>query len=150
MNNIDKCIRPLCTDAKDPERATMLSIITAKSCARIYIEDIEYIEQVGRKLELATSDLKYSVYDNISTLLPYFTNKGFYRSMKGLLINFEQVRNIEEDSVFFESGNSLTMGRNNICKTRNAFRKYLQQYPSYFISESKLKVAEGNSEDLKF
>ena len=150
MNYFDKSVRALCTDARDPERATMLSIITAKSCAKIYIEDIEYIEQVGRKLELVTADLKYGVYDNMGHLLPYFSNKGFYRPMKGLLINFEQVRNIEEDSVFFESGNLISMGRNNISKTRNAFRKYLQQYPSYFYSESKMQVADNNSEDLKF
>ena len=150
MEYFDKSIRPLCTDAADPERATMLSIITAKSCAKIYIDDIEYIEQVGRKIELVTADLKYSVYDNLSSLLPYFRSKGFYRSMQSLLVNFEQVRNIEEDCVYFQSGNLVSMGRNNICRTRNAFRRYLQQYPSYFFSEPKVMVAENNGEDLKF
>ena len=150
MNYLDKGIRPLCTNAKDPTRATMLSIITASSCARIYIDDIEYIEQVGRKVELVTVDLQYSVYENICNLIPYFTGKNFYRPMKGTLLNFEQVKNIADYTISFESGKSITMGRNNICKTRNAFKKYLQQYPGYYSPEDAFKVAERNDRDLKY
>ena len=150
MDNNERCIRPLCTDAKDPERATMLSIITAKSCARIYIDDIEYIEQVGRKLELVTLDLRYSVYENINNLIPYFMGKSFYRAMKGLLVNFEQIKKIEDNFVHFESGKTVSMGRNNICKTRNAFKRYLKQYPSYYYSSPRILAAESIDKDLKF
>ena len=144
MNYNEKNIRPICLDIKDPERATMISIITAKSCARIHIDDIEYIEQDGRKLEIMTCELQYSVYEHIDNLAPYIKSKSFFRALKGTLINFDRVRNIEEDTIYFESGKSISMGRNNICKTRNAFKKYLRQYPIYRLQETHLMVAEPN------
>ena len=144
MNEIDRKIRPICLDIKDPERATMLSIITASSCARIHIEDVEYLEQFGRKLDLMTGDLQYSVYDYLDNLVPYFKGTSFFRVMRGLLVNFDKVRNIDEDSIYFESGNVITLGRNNMCKTRNAFKKYLKEYPIYNPQELHLMVAEQN------
>lgn len=145
MSYSENNIRPICLDLKDPERATMLSIITAKSCARIRIEDVEYIEQAGRKLELMTNDLQYSVYENIENLIPYFRSQSFFRVMKSIFINFDRVRSIEEDTIYFESGKSISMGRNNICRTRNAFKKYLRQYQIHHNEEPKLMVAEANS-----
>ena len=150
MDYMERNIRPICLDVTDPERAMMISIITAKSCARIHLEDIEYIEQFGRKLEIFTGDLQYSVYDNINNLLPYFSRKEFFRAMKGMLINFDKVKNLEEDVIYFESGRCIAMGRNNFCRTRHAFKKYLKEYPTYQQKESKLMVAEQNAEALEF
>jgi len=124
-----------------------LSIVSSKTVAKIRIDDIEVIEQETRKLHIITADEDYQVFTSIDAVVPYLEGRAFYRAMKTLVINLKQVRNISGFYVTFQSGQSVTMGRNNIVKARDAFRLYLLSYPPYMSWEPQSRVAERINED---
>ena len=142
MERIRNPLKPVYKDYNNPGIPTMISIITAKQCARISIDEIEMIEQEARVLHVITADVDYCIYEKIDTLAPYLDGRGFYRPLNCLIINFDRVKKMENSYVYFESGQCTTMGRNAYSKTRAAYRKYLDQYPQYFVTDRHYKVAE--------
>lgn len=127
-----------------------ISVISSSHCARIRIDDIEVIEQEGRRLHVITANKEYSFYENIKELIMTLSGRAFYRPVKGLIINFDHVREIEGNNIIFHSGQCVTMGKNSITKTRSAYKKYLLKYPPYSLwegpQEPSLQVAEGKAE----
>ena len=117
-----------------------ISIISASQCARIRIDDIEIIEQEGRKIHIVTAERDYAVYESINTIIMSLGNRAFYRPMKGLIINLDHVKDITGYYVNFYSGQSVTMGRNSIGKTRQAYKRYLLRYPPYTMCEPKHEI----------
>ena len=68
-----------------------ISVISASRCGRIRIDDIEVIEQEGRKLHVITPDRDYSFYARMADIIPALVGRAFYRPIKGLIINFDSV-----------------------------------------------------------
>ena len=112
-----------------------ISVISASQCARIRIDDIEVIEQEGRKLHVITPDREYSFYENLKDLIPTLAGRAFYRPIRGLIINFDHVKDITGTTICFHSGQCVTMGKNSITRTRSAYKKYLLRYPPYSLWE---------------
>lgn len=110
-----------------------ISVISASMCARIRIDDIEVIEQEGRKLHIITGEREYCMYMNISEIIRLLAGRAFYRPIRGLIINFDHVRDISGNMISFNSGQCVTMGKNSISKTRAAYKKYLLKYPPYSL-----------------
>ena len=122
---------------------SMISIISAKMCARIMIADIEYIEQDGRQLHIFTADTDYVVYENINMMVDAVQyDDSFFRSLKAIIINFNRVTKMEDDYIYFESGRCITLGRNSFCKTRNAFKKHITRYQIMTENIKESRVAE--------
>ena len=142
MEPIKFGLRPVFCDINNPYMPTMISIITSRQCARISIEDIEMVEQVGRVVHIVTADKDYSVYEYIDTIASYLEGRGFYRALNSIIINFDHVKDMEDFYIYFRSGQCATMGRNAFNKTRSAYRKYLQEYPRYMVWDNSIKVAE--------
>lgn len=108
-----------------------ISVISSNHCARIRINDIEMIEQEGRRIHIVTAERDYSFYGSMNSIAISLADRAFYRVLKGLIINFDHVRDISGISVNFLSGQSMTLGRNSISKTRSAYKRYLMKYPPY-------------------
>ena len=108
-----------------------ISVISSDHCARIRINDIEMIEQDGRRVHIVTAEKDYSFYGSVNSIAVSLADRAFYRVLKGLIINFDHVRDITGISVNFNSGQCMTLGRNSICKTRRAYKRYLMKYPPY-------------------
>lgn len=127
-----------------------ISVISASKCARIRIDDIEVIEQEGRRLHVITADREYSFYENIKELIMTLSGRAFYRPVRGLIINFDHVREISGNCISFHSGQCVTMGKNSITRTRAAYKKYLMRYPPYSLwegpSSAPMQVAENKAE----
>lgn len=121
-----------------------ISVISGSNCAKIRIDDIEAIEQEGRKLHVVTAAGDYCFFENISNVIMSIADRAFFRPMKSLIINFDHVKDISGVQVNFYSGQSVTMGKNSIAKTRKAFKRYLLRYPPYSLWEPALSVAERN------
>jgi len=113
---------------KPPE---FISVISSNHCARIRINDIEMIEQDGRRIHIVTAERDFSFYGSLNSIAMSLADRAFYRVFKSLIINFDHVRDIRGISVNFNSGQSMTLGRNAICKTRKAYKRYLMKYPPY-------------------
>ena len=112
-----------------------LAVISASRCARIRVDDIEAIEQEGRKLHVITAEREYSFYENMKKLLPALAGRAFFRPIKGLIINFDHVKEISATAICFHSGQCVTMGKNSVTRVRAAYKKYLLSFPPYCLWE---------------
>lgn len=135
-------VRPIYREGDEYSHPRMITIISASRCARLYLDDVELIEQEGRVLHIVTADRDYTVYESMETVAAMLNSNNFYRPLKSLIVNFDHVRDITDEFINFESGQSAGMGRNNISKVRNAFRKYLMNYPVFDPDGRGLRVAE--------
>ena len=110
-----------------------ISVISANQCARIKINDIEMIEQEGRRLHVITAEKDYSFYGALNTIAVSLVDRAFYRVLHSLVVNFDHVKEITGISIKFFSGQSVTLGRNTINKTKRAYKRYLMKYPPYSL-----------------
>ena len=129
---------------KDVKLSNMdtLYIFTGKMCSKIRVGDIEYIERDMRKITIYTFDNKYEVYETLERVESYLGSKNYFKPLKGIILNFDRIKIVDEEKVSFESGRTIMFGRNTICKTRNAFRKYIKETIPYSMNHEKLLVAE--------
>jgi len=133
---------PMYRESDDFKYPRVITIISAKKCARIRIDEVEYIEQDGRVLHIYTANRDYAAYESINKIADMLNPRYFFRPLKGLIINFDHVREVSGASVFFESGQSVGLGRNKLCLTRAAFRRFLNDFPPYIPMGEGLRVAE--------
>ena len=130
-----------------------ISVISANKCAKIKIDDIEVIEQEGRKVHIITAAKDFSFYGGLNTLAGSLAERAFYRPIKRLIINLDHVSDISKYSVNFQSGQSVALGKNALLSTRRAYKRYLLRYPPYTIWEpmelSGAAVSEPNIEEEK-
>lgn len=108
-----------------------LSVISSTMCARIRIDDIEVIEQEGRKLHVVTAAREYCFYESMSSILMILAGRAFFRPLRGLIINFDHVRAIEGNTITLHSGQCVNLGKNSTARTRQAYKNYLRKYPPY-------------------
>ena len=128
-----------------------ISVISSSSCAKIRIDEIEIIEQEGRKVHVITAARDYSFYGGLDAIAESLVERAFYRPIKRLIINLDHVSDITKNSINFMSGQSVSLGKNAVQSTRRAFKKYLLRYPPYtmweIVTGEELAVAESDPED---
>ena len=112
-----------------------ISVISANKCAKIKIDDIEVIEQEGRKVHVITAAKDFSFYGGLNTIAGSLAERAFYRPIKRLIINLDHVSDINSYSVNFNSGQSVALGKNALLSTKRAYKRYLLRYPPYTIWE---------------
>ena len=112
-----------------------ISVISANKCAKIKIDDIEVIEQEGRKVHVITAAKDYSFYGGLNTIAGSLAERAFYRPIKRLIINMDHISDISNYSVNFSSGQSVALGKNALLSTKRAYKRYLLRYPPYTIWE---------------
>ena len=120
-----------------------ISVISASKCAKIKIDDIEVIEQDGRKVHVITAAKDFSFYGGINTIAGSLAERAFYRPIKRLIINLDHVSDISNYSVNFNSGQSVALGKNALLSTKRAYKRYLMRYPPYTIWEP-MELAGGS------
>lgn len=123
-----------------------ISVISSNKCAKIKIDDIEVIEQDGRKVHLITAARDYSFYGSINAIVGSLAERAFYRPIRRLVINLDHVSDISSCGISFSSGQSVTLGKNALLSTRRAYKKYLLRYPPYTIWEPVTLSASSVSE----
>lgn len=112
-----------------------ISVISTNKCAKIKIDDIEVVEQDGRKVHVITAAKDYSFYGSLNTIAGSLAERAFYRPIKRLIINLDHISDISNYSVNFYSGQSVALGKNALLSTKRAYKKYLLRYPPYTIWE---------------
>lgn len=125
-----------------------ISVISGKKCAKIKIDDIELIEQNSRKLHVVTPGRDYEFYGTLNTIAEALCERAFFRPMKTMIINLDQVSDISGYTINFYSGQTLTMGKNALANMKRAFKQYLLRYPPYTIWEP-ITVAQSYVGDVE-
>ena len=112
-----------------------ISVISSNSCARIRIDDIEALEQDGRKVHVITASKDYVFYGGLNTIAASLAERAFYRPLKSLIINLDHVRDISKFAITFSSGQSISLGKNALLSAKRAYKRYLLRYPPYTMWE---------------
>lgn len=121
----------------------VISIITGSRISRVRVDEIEAVEQDGRKLHIMTGEEDFACYASIDSLCEALLNTGcFYQPMKKLLINFDKVTDVIDNEIRFVSGASLIMGRNKVSELKKEFKEYLLGYPNTVIGAGICCVAD--------
>ena len=110
-----------------------ISVISTNKCAKI--DDIEVIEQEGRKVHVITAAKDYSFYGGLNAIAASLAERAFYRPIKRLIINLDHISDISSYSINFASGQSVALGKNALLSTKRAYKRYLLRYPPYTIWE---------------
>lgn len=119
-----------------------ISVISANSYAKIRIDDIEVLEQNGKKIRVITADKSYIFYGTINIIAESLAERAFFRPLKRMIINLDHVRDISGFSINFNSGQSVSLGKNALLSTKRAYKRYLLRYPPYTAWEP-IQVISG-------
>ena len=112
-----------------------ISVISGAKCAKIRIDEIEMIEQEGRKLHVITPGKDYDFYGSLNTIAEALCERAFYRPMKTMIINLDQISDISGYNINFHSGQTVVVGKNALANMKKAFKRYLLRYPPYTLWE---------------
>ena len=102
-----------------------LPFVTRTQCCKIWLRDILYIRQDGRMLYAVTESEIFGRYDKIKSVEKYL-DRRFYPCMKSLIINFQQVSIMKDQTIFFKNGEIIPLGRQNYVHTKQAFALYIK------------------------
>ncbi len=58
-----------------------------------------------------------------------YLDRRFFRCLRSVIINFEQVQAMRDQTIYFENGKSFMLGRTNYISTKQAFAAYLKKLP---------------------
>ena len=124
-----------------------ISIISANSYAKIRIDDIEVLEQNGKKIRVVTASKSYIFYGTINAIAESLAERAFFRPLKRMIINLDHISEISGYSIIFGSGQKVTVGKNALLSTKRAYKRYLLRYPPYTIWEP-MTVAQSYVGDV--
>ena len=108
-----------------------ISVISANSYAKIRIDDIEVLEQDGKRVRVITASRNYTFYGMLNTIAESLAERAFFRPIKRMIINLDHVCEISGYSIIFVSGQSVSLGKNALLNTKRAYKRYLLRYPPY-------------------
>ena len=104
-----------------------LPVVNRKNCCKVWLKDVVYVENEGRKLKIVTEDKNFFLYAKISDFNIYFEgDKRFYRCMKGMIVNFEKVDSMKDQIIYFGNGMQYMLGRTNYLKAKQTFVNYMR------------------------
>ncbi len=113
------------------DETAFVTIISNNRVARVPVSGIETVEQEGRKLHIETAGESYECYSNIEMVVPILGGRSFYRPMKSLIINLDQIQEMNDGEIVMRSGTVLMIGRNSYSLCKQAFKRYLLRYPPF-------------------
>jgi len=105
-------------------REEFIPFIQKGETCKIFIERIIAIEQNLRKIVVVTEEGKYSWYGKITDLSGYLDGR-FLRCHSSYIINMDKVIRMREQTIFFENGYTLMMGREKYAPTRHYYNEYI-------------------------
>ena len=105
-----------------------IPIITRTDCCKVPVSDILYIRQHGRVTNIVTEAETFSQYAKAGDYVEYL-DRRFLRCLRSVIINFEQVQAMRDQTIYFENGKSFALGRTNYISTKQAFAAYLKKLP---------------------
>jgi len=101
--------------------------LITKSCIRkIFLADIVYIMKKQRKILIVTDAEQFEFYENLEPFLPYLDTR-FYCCLRHAAINLDKVERMENQTIYFENGAWIWLGRDNYIKAKQRYTAYLKK-----------------------
>ena len=102
-----------------------LPFVRRDVCCKILLKDIMRIEQRGRIVAIVTENDVFERYGRIEELEPYLDER-FYHCLKTVIINFQQVSMMRDQTIIFRNSEKIFFGRQNYIKARQTFAIYIK------------------------
>ncbi len=106
--------------------STEIPIVSRTNCGLVPVSDIIYINCNYRKSEIHTKSKDITVYYPRSQVEAYLDQRFSY-CLKGLIVNFDEVTNIDEGVICFRNGEEIRLGKTNYVKARQNFAAYIKK-----------------------
>jgi len=108
------------------EEKNYIPVITKSEIAKVFVDSVMLIEQELRKTHIYTVEDEYFPYGKIDELSKYL-DKRFFKCHQSCIINMEKVVKMREQTVFFENGLKVVMGRDKFHNAKQYFAIYIKQ-----------------------
>lgn len=106
-----------------------IPVVNRRECRKVLLDDIIYIESDGRRIRIVTEDKEFYMYAKLSDLEPYFEDDSrFFQCVKGVVVNFDNVSSMQNQTIFFKNGTEYMLGRTNFLKTKQTFVCYMRNF----------------------
>ena len=101
-----------------------IPIINKEETCKVYIEKVLFIEQELRKTIIYTEIDKFWRYGKIDELLRYLDNR-FFKCHQSCIINMDKVIRMKEQTIFFENGLKIVMGKEKFKYAKQNFAHHM-------------------------
>jgi len=106
-----------------------IPLVKKDETSKVFLKNIILIEQELRKSMIYTDKEKFWLYSKIDTLMQYLDSR-FLKCHQSYIINLDKVVKMKSQTIFFENGQKIFIGREKFQSTR-------QYYASYIIHAQK-------------
>ncbi|MBR5229267.1 MAG: LytTR family transcriptional regulator DNA-binding domain-containing protein [Firmicutes bacterium] len=103
-----------------------IPFVTRQKCCKISLEEVLYIEQIGREVMIVTEKTTYRQYGKITQLQQYL-DESFFNCLKTMIINFSNVVSMQDQTVKFKDGTEIFLGRQNFVRTKQTFAVFIKK-----------------------
>jgi len=110
-----------------------IPFVKRTEACKIFVESIILIEQELRKAMIHTDEESYWMYSKIDEFMQYLDFR-FIKCHKSYIINLDKVIKMKAQTIFFENGRKIEIGREKFM-----FAK--QSYANYIITGAKKNLA---------
>lgn len=102
-----------------------IAVVRRGQVLRLAVDNIIYIMKVGRKVRIVSTDGQWEYYERMENLLPFLDSR-FYVCLRVLAVNLERVEKMENQTIFFQNGESYRLGRDNYVRVRQQYAARLK------------------------
>lgn len=111
-----------------------LPLVNREYCCKIWVDEILYIEQICRTINIVTEKGTFYDYEKIVNLYPYL-DEYFVHCLKNTVVNFNQVQSMMNQTITFKNGTTFTFGRQNFIITKQKFVLYMKNRELFLKSQ---------------
>ena len=109
-----------------------IPVICKEEASKVLINNVMLIEQELRKTIIYTDEDRHSFYGKIGDLLKYLDGR-FFECHQSYIINMDKVVKMREQTIFFENGLKIMLGR-------DKFKLAKQKFAGYMVQEAKMQA----------
>lgn len=99
---------------------------TKKLTGRVYLDEILYVEKNLRKTILVTEEDKITLYCAMEFVKAYVDDR-FLDCHRSYLFNMDKIKQMTEQTIVFENGDRIPLGRDCFRAGRKIYRDYLHK-----------------------
>ncbi len=102
-----------------------LPFVNREQCSKIPLSEILRIEQSSRIVIIVTEGATLRKYGKLQDIEEYLDER-FYHCLKKMIINFQQVSSMKDQTIYFKNGDKIYLGRQNFVRTKQSFAIYIK------------------------
>lgn len=107
--------------------AEFLLVSSKHAIHKIPLQDIVYIEAMGRIVKIRTLRDTVETYEQIGLMEKRLCEKGFFRCHKGYLINLKYVDTFDKTQIYMETKDSVLLAKRRYEDFTRSFMNYMKK-----------------------